>query len=131
MIVNVTGGNEEDKVESEQIQKKKDKDNNTLDLNNEHVVLSDIKIGKPNKMDAEVYERELSKLQVELVKFQEWIKHVGMKVVVIFEGRDAAGKGGVIKRITQRLNPRVCRIVALGTPTDREKTQWYFQRYVS
>jgi polyphosphate kinase 2 len=77
-----------------------------------------------------VYERKLRLLQIELVKLQEWIKHVGLKVVVLFEGRDAAGKGGVIKRITQRLNPRVCRIVALGTPSGKEKTQWYFQRYV-
>jgi polyphosphate kinase len=76
-----------------------------------------------------VYESELAKFQIELVKLQEWIKHEGLKVVVIFEGRDAAGKGGVIKRITQRLNPRVCRVVALGTPTERDKTQWYFQRY--
>jgi len=76
-----------------------------------------------------VYENELEDLQVELVKLQEWIKAEGLKVVVIFEGRDAAGKGGVIKRIMQRLNPRVCRVVALGTPTEREKTQWYFQRY--
>lgn len=76
------------------------------------------------------YNAELRRLQVELVKLQEWVKHEGLKVVVIFEGRDAAGKGGVIKRITQRLNPRVCRVVALATPTEREKTQWYFQRYV-
>ena len=76
------------------------------------------------------YERELARQQVELVKLQEWIKHEGLRIVVIFEGRDAAGKGGVIKRITQCLNPRVCRVVALGTPTEREKTQWYFQRYV-
>jgi polyphosphate kinase 2 len=77
------------------------------------------------------YYKELERLQIELVKLQEWIKAKGLKVVVIFEGRDAAGKGGVIKRITQTLNPRVCRIVALGVPTEREKTQWYFQRYVS
>ena len=76
------------------------------------------------------YETELARLQVELVKLQEWIKEKGLKVVVIFEGRDAAGKGGTIKRITQKLNPRVCRVVALGTPTERETTQWYFQRYV-
>lgn len=82
------------------------------------------------KIKKKVYEAELGKLQIELVKLQEWIKHAGLKVVVIFEGRDAAGKGGVIKRITQRLNPRVCRVVALATPTEREKTQWYFQRYV-
>ena len=76
------------------------------------------------------YEGELVRQHIELVKLQEWIKHEGLKIVVIFEGRDAAGKGGVIKRITQCLNPRVCRVVALGTPTEREKTQWYFQRYV-
>ena len=84
----------------------------------------------PGKLKRKVYETELARLQVELVKLQEWIKQEGLKVVVIFEGRDAAGKGGVIKRITQSLNPRICRIVALGTPTEREQTQWYFQRYV-
>ena len=81
------------------------------------------------KIKNKVYENELAKLQIELVKLQEWVKHKGLKVVVLFEGRDAAGKGGTIKRITQSLNPRVCRVVALGTPTEREKTQWYFQRY--
>jgi polyphosphate kinase 2 len=81
-------------------------------------------------LDKETYNDELARLQLELVKLQEWIKHKGLKVVVIFEGRDAAGKGGVIKRITQTLNPRVCRVVALAAPTEREKTQWYFQRYV-
>ena len=85
---------------------------------------------KPGKIKNKLYLAELAKLQIELVKLQEWIKDKGLKVVVIFEGRDAAGKGGVIKRITQSLNPRVCRVVALGTPTEREKTQWYFQRYV-
>jgi len=83
------------------------------------------------KLDKDFYEKELVKLQVELVRLQEWIKHKGLKVVAIFEGRDAAGKGGVIKRITESLNPRICRIEALGTPTEREKTQWYFQRYVA
>ncbi|MGF1481905.1 MAG: polyphosphate kinase 2 [Cyanophyceae cyanobacterium] len=83
------------------------------------------------KIKKKVYEKELRRLQIELVKLQEWIKHQGLKVVVIFEGRDAAGKGGVIKRISESLNPRVCRVVALGTPSDREKTQWYFQRYVA
>ena len=82
------------------------------------------------KISRKYYESELGKLQIELVKLQEWIKHEGLKVVVLFEGRDAAGKGGVIKRITQTLNPRVCKVVALGTPTERDKTQWYFQRYV-
>ena len=79
----------------------------------------------------EKYEKELAKLQIELVKLQEWIKLKQLKVVVLFEGRDAAGKGGTIKRITEPLNPRICRVVALGTPTEKEKTQWYFQRYVA
>jgi polyphosphate kinase 2 len=77
------------------------------------------------------YFRELFRLQGELVKLQDWIVHTGHKVVILFEGRDAAGKGGVIKRITQRLNPRVCRVAALPAPNDRERTQWYFQRYVA
>jgi polyphosphate kinase 2 len=85
--------------------------------------------GKP-RLPRRVYEKKLDELQVELVKLQGWVKAKGLKVVVVFEGRDAAGKGGTIKRITQRLNPRVCRVVALATPTEREKTQWYFQRYV-
>jgi polyphosphate kinase 2 len=76
------------------------------------------------------YDKELARLQVELVKLQEWVRVEGLRVVILFEGRDAAGKGGAIKRITESLNPRVCRVVALGTPTEREKTQWYFQRYV-
>ena len=78
-----------------------------------------------------VYGRELARLHVELVKLQEWIRTRDLRVVVIFEGRDAAGKGGVIKRITQPLNPRVCRVVALAKPTERERTQWYFQRYAA
>ncbi len=82
------------------------------------------------KINKKFYHKELARLQIELVKLQDWIKEKNLKVVVIFEGRDAAGKGGVIKRITQSLNPRICKVVALGTPTDREKTQWYFQRYV-
>ncbi len=77
------------------------------------------------------YEKELARLQLELIKLQEHIKNKGLKVVVIFEGRDTAGKGGTIKRITEALNPRICRVVALGTPTEREKSQWYFQRYVA
>ncbi|HNS51195.1 MAG TPA: polyphosphate kinase 2 [Anaerolineae bacterium] len=83
------------------------------------------------KLTTKEYEKELARLQIELVKLQEWIKLKGLKVVIVFEGRDAAGKGGVIKRITESLNPRICRIVALATPTEREKTQWYFQRYVA
>jgi polyphosphate kinase len=82
------------------------------------------------RLSAKVYERELARLDLELVKLQDWVKAKGLKVVVLFEGRDAAGKGGTIKRITEPLNARVCRVVALGTPTEREKTQWYFQRYV-
>lgn len=76
------------------------------------------------------YEKELARLQLELVKMQYWVKHTGNRIVIIFEGRDAAGKGGTIKRITDPLNPRGCRVVALGVPSDREKTEWYFQRYV-
>ena len=91
----------------------------------------DKKHGEPKKLEKKFYERELERLQLELVKLQEWVKAEGLKVVVIFEGRDAAGKGGVIKRITESLNPRICRVVALGTPTEREKTQWYFQRYIA
>ncbi len=86
--------------------------------------------GHRKKIANDVYEAELARLQDELVKLKEWVRSEGLKVVVIFEGRDAAGKGGVIKRITEYLNPRVCRVIALGTPTEREKTQWYFQRYV-
>jgi polyphosphate kinase len=82
-------------------------------------------------MDRHVYFKELFRLQAELVKLQDWVQHNKLKVVVIFEGRDSAGKGGVIKRITQRLNPRVCRIAALPAPSERERTQWYFQRYVA
>ncbi|MQA36814.1 polyphosphate kinase 2 [Rugamonas sp. FT29W] len=78
-----------------------------------------------------LYFRELFRLQAELVKLQDWVVHTGHKVVILFEGRDAAGKGGVIKRIVQRLNPRVCRVAALPAPNNRERTQWYFQRYVS
>lgn len=85
---------------------------------------------KSGKLQTVYYEKELAKLQIELVKLQEWVKHKGLKIVAIFEGRDAAGKGGTIKRITESLNPRVCRVVALAKPTEKELTQWYFQRYV-
>ncbi len=88
--------------------------------------------GKPcKKIKGKFYEKEINKLGVELVKLQEWVKKEGLKVVIIFEGRDAAGKGGVIKTIAQFTNPRICRVVALGTPTEKEKTQWYFQRYAA
>jgi polyphosphate kinase len=83
-----------------------------------------------SKLPTKIYEAELARLQVELVKMQYWVKHNGIRIVILFEGRDAAGKGGTIKRITEPLNPRGCRVVALGTPSDREKTEWYLQRYV-
>jgi polyphosphate kinase len=85
---------------------------------------------KKGRLNRELYEEELLRLQIELVKLQEWVKHEGDRVVVLFEGRDAAGKGGVIKRITASTNPRIVRVVALGKPSDREQSQWYFQRYV-
>ncbi len=84
----------------------------------------------PPSIDRQTYFRELLRMQSELIKLQSWVQHTRTKIVVLFEGRDSAGKGGVIKRITQRLNPRVARVVALPAPSDREKTQWYFQRYV-
>lgn len=106
---------------------KEKKDNGEVNGSNEgQAYVSD---DHASKLSRDFYESELARLQVELVRFQEWIKHKGLRVVVIFEGRDAAGKGGTIKRITESLNPRVCRIVALGIPTEKEKTQWYFQRY--
>lgn len=92
---------------------------------------SDQQSGKAKSLSDSVYKKELNRLQIELVKLQEWIKQQELRVVVIFEGRDAAGKGGTIKRITKVLNPRICRVVALGTPTEKEKTQWYFQRYAA
>jgi len=79
----------------------------------------------------EFYEKEMLRLQIELVKLQEWVKFKGLRVVVLFEGRDAAGKGGAIKRITEALNPRICRVEALAAPTEKENSQWYFQRYVA
>jgi len=91
----------------------------------------DIEDEKHKKMKKDTYYKELRKLEIELIKLQEWVKAKKLKVVVIFEGRDAAGKGGVIKTIAGCLNPRICRVVALGTPTEKEKTQWYFQRYVA
>ena len=82
-------------------------------------------------INRQFYFKELFRLQKELIKLQDWVVHHKLKVVVLFEGRDSAGKGGAIKRITQRLNPRVCRVVALSAPSEREKTQWYFQRYIA
>ncbi len=95
------------------------------------LVAGDYHPPKRKKLKAKEYEAELARLTVELVKLQEWIRAKGLKVVVVFEGRDAAGKGGVIKTISAGMNPRICRVVALGTATEREKTQWYFQRYVA
>ncbi|PKO07769.1 MAG: polyphosphate kinase 2 [Chloroflexi bacterium HGW-Chloroflexi-2] len=106
---------------------KKTKNNVELEKEPEEKINND----KKPKLETKFYEKELGKLQVELVKLQEWVKDQGLKVVIIFEGRDAAGKGGVIKRITESLNPRNVRVVALPAPTEREKTQWYFQRYVT
>ncbi len=91
----------------------------------------DVEQEKKKKLDDEQYEELLMLLEIELVKLQEWVKASKLKVVVVFEGRDAAGKGGVIKTIAGCLNPRICRIVALGIPTEKEKSQWYFQRYAS
>ena len=85
---------------------------------------------KPPKLAKKAYEKELLRLQAELVKLQQWVVATGARIVIVMEGRDAAGKGSAIKRITQYLNPRVCRIEALPKPTEREQTQWYFQRYI-
>lgn len=108
----------------------KDKKQKEKKKESKETIKEDIPQEMKEKMPSDFYEDELIKIQIELVKLQEWIKYKGLRVIVLFEGRDAAGKGGTIKRITECLNPRVCRIVALGIPTEREKTQWYFQRYV-
>lgn len=105
-----------------------------MEFDDERITDPDISIPlhpTPSAISRRVYFRELLRLQTELVKLQEWVVETKSKLLIIFEGRDAAGKGGVIKRITHRLNPRVCRVVALPAPSEREKTQWYFQRYVS
>jgi polyphosphate kinase 2 len=105
-----------------------------LELDDERLarLMSDLPVEiAADAIDRALYFRELFRLQAELVKLQDWVVANGVKVVALFEGRDAAGKGGVIKRITQRMNPRVCRVVALPAPSVRERTQWYFQRYVS
>jgi len=106
------------------------------DLDEEFELAFDDEVGGGTITDADrafrrVYFQELIRLQGELVKLQDWVKDTGHRVVVLFEGRDAAGKGGAIKRITQRLNPRICRVAALPAPSDRERTQWYFQRYIA
>jgi len=106
---------------------KKPKAKNSLETDLYH----DIEPEKQKKLNRTEYEKLLPKLEIELVKLQEWVKKNKLKVIIVFEGRDAAGKGGVIKTIAGCLNPRICRIVALGVPTEKEKSQWYFQRYAS
>lgn len=108
-------------------EKKKGKGNNAENGDSYH----DIEQVKKEKIDRKEFEKKLLKLEIELIKLQEWVKAKKLKVVVVFEGRDAAGKGGVIKTIAGCLNPRICRIVALGVPTEKERTQWYFQKYAS
>ena len=100
-----------------------------IELDDEEVSFANL--SESDKLERQRYFKELFRLQGELVKLQDWVVHQKLKIVVIFEGRDAAGKGGAIKRITQRLNPRVCRVAALPAPSERERSQWYFQRYVS
>jgi len=132
-------------VEGGAVKTKKKKDKKAKEGGGEHLTGEAEANGHPNghaeihhgdvkasshEISGKVFVKELAKMQIELVKLQEWVKHEGLKVVVLFEGRDAAGKGGVIKRITESLNPRICRVVALGRPTERERTSWYFQRYV-
>ena len=120
-------------------QKKKKLQIGSQDTNSQNGSQSDEKLAlrqttgssSKKKLTNKFYEKELARLQTELVKLQYWVKHQGLRVAIIFEGRDAAGKGGAIKRVTEYLNPRGCRVVALGTPSDVEKTQWYFQRYVA
>lgn len=110
---------------------KKHQDEEAQAANDSTTQLGAVPEGEQICLTKKLYEKELARMQDELVKLQEWVRAKGLKVVVIFEGRDAAGKGGVIKRITECLNPRICRVAALPTPTEREKTQWYFQRYVA
>jgi polyphosphate kinase len=107
--------------------KHKDQDYNNTSAKDDYNHHTEIK----EKLDKKFYKKELDLLQEELVKLQDWIKYEGLRVVVIFEGRDAAGKGGIIKRIMEKLNPRFVKVVALGIPTEREKSQWYFQRYAA
>jgi polyphosphate kinase 2 len=99
--------------------------------NSSAVLPGDLAAKHKKPLDEDFYEKELARLQLELVKMHEWVKAKKLKVIVLFEGRDAAGKGGVITRITQNLNPRICRVTALGVPTEKEKSQWYFQRYIA
>jgi polyphosphate kinase 2 len=111
--------------------KKGDKKSDNIKVAAKEDLYHDIKQEKKKKLKSAEYENLLLPLEVELVKLQEWVKANKLKVVVVFEGRDAAGKGGVIKTIAGSLNPRICRIVALGIPTEKEKSQWYFQRYAT
>ena len=125
-------GNVEQRIKAEAIDSFDEELEMELDDSRLDSLLSDA--GEPasdGQIDRKVYFRELFRLQAELVKLQDWVATNKLKVVVLFEGRDAAGKGGAIKRITQRLNPRVCRVAALPAPSERERTQWYFQRYIS
>ncbi len=129
------GKNKEKKKEKDLKEAKDEKDPKTVKEgnekeNNEGKLYYDIEPEKKQKLDKDKYEKLLLDQDIELIKLQEWVKAQKLKVVVIFEGRDAAGKGGVIKTISGCMNPRICRVVALGTPTEKEKTQWYFQRYV-
>jgi len=117
-----------DKRKNEDKEHKKGEKKFQPDLESNHYEMVEAHV---DRMDKKTYEHEIEKLHVELVKLLEWVKYQKLKVVILFEGRDAAGKGGVIKTIAERLNPRFCRIVALGVPTEKEKTQWYFQRYVT
>ncbi len=112
-------GNKKDKVEKKEKKDKKNKEEKQIE-----------KYNKKGRISNEYYEHEIAKLQAELVKLQYWVKHKQLKVVLIMEGRDAAGKGGTIKRITEPLNPRGCRIVALEKPSDKERGQWYYERYI-
>ena len=116
--------------ESKEVKDEKDPKDLKEKSNNNGKLYYDIEAEKKKKLDKKEYEKLLREQDIELIKLQEWVKAKKLKVVVIFEGRDAAGKGGVIKTISGCMNPRICRVVALGTPTEKEKTQWYFQRYV-
>ena len=128
---NADGSNKQDKVNGQSSLGNLNGETSTPPILRGQPVVSSIPPEEQSTINKKTYEKELARLQEELIKLQEWIRYKALKVVVIFEGRDAAGKGGAIKRITESLNPRVCRVVALPAPTEREKTQWYFQRYVA
>ncbi|MFL0749875.1 MAG: polyphosphate kinase 2, partial [Prochlorococcus sp.] len=105
--------------------------NNRDKYNNQLITFSEDNPAKTDRLNKVLYKSELVKLQSDLVRMQYWIKATGFRIIVLFEGRDAAGKGGAIKRLIAPLNPRGCRVVALGTPSDQQKNQWYFQRYIA